>query len=145
MMNLTMGATVRGPISVSNGKELVTLVDKHMIVLQVQGDKAMCLYTGTDDGSLSGRCGYVAFPSEGNVQAGWKANGKFYCDATMLCCVPAALLKVEGRVSPRFLAKLTEKVMSPVVAKRREVTQYEPTARQQVTGYVRQAKTGALH
>jgi len=145
MTQITMGTTVRGPISVYNsGMVLETLVDKHMVVLQVQGDQAMCMYTGTDDGTFSGRTGYVAFPTEGNVLAGWKASGKFYCDAATLCSVPVALLTAEGRVTSKFLAKLSEKVVSPEVARRRQVSAYTPAARERVTGYNRQVKAGIL-
>lgn len=146
MTQITMGTTVRGPISVLNAEmKLETLVDKHMVVLQVQGDQAMCMYTGTDDGTFYGRAGYVAFPTEGNTLAGWKANGKFYCDAATLCSVPVALLKAEGRINSKLLAKLSEKVVSPEVAKRRQVTAYTPGARERVTGYNRQVKAGTLH
>jgi hypothetical protein len=145
MTHITTGTTVRGPISVfTKEMNLETLVDKHMVVLQVQGDQAMCMYTGTDDGSFSTRPGYVAFPVEANVQAGWKANGKFYCDAATLCSVPVALLKAEGRITSKLLAKLTDKVMAPEVAKRRQLTAYTPSARERVTGYNRQVKAGTL-
>jgi hypothetical protein len=146
MSQITVGATVRGPISVFNkDMKLETLVDKHMIVIQIQGDQAMCMYTGTDDGTFSGRVGYVAIPSESNMLAGWKTNGKFYCDAAMLCCVPVAKLQVEGRVSSKFFAKLTDKLTAPEVAKRRQITAYAPEALQRVTGYNRQVKsTGSL-
>jgi hypothetical protein len=143
MTHITMGTTVRGPISLYNNEmQLETLVDKHMIVLQIQGALAMCLYTGTDDGSFSNRAGYVAFPTESNTLAGWKANGKFYCDATKLCSVPVALLQAEGRVSTKLLAKLSEKVVSPEVAKRRKITPYTPSAPERVTGVNRQVKAG---
>lgn len=102
----------------------------------------MCMYTGTDDGTFSGHSGYVAFPSENNARAGWKASGKFYCDATQLCSVPVALLKAEGTVSAKLFAKLSEKVVSPEVAKRRKVTAYTPSAGEQVTGVRRQVKAG---
>lgn len=146
MTHITTGTTVRGPISVYNKEmQLETLVDKHMVVLQIQGDQAMCMYTGTDEGSFSGRSGYVAFPTESNTLAGWKASGKFYCDAALLCSVPVALLQAEGRVSTKLLAKLSDKVVSPEVAKRRQITVYTPSARERVTGFNRQVKAGILH
>lgn len=143
--HIVPGATVRGPFTVFNAAKNQTenLIDKHLIVLAVQGGKAVCAYTGTDaDNAFARLPGYIAVPSHVNVQAGWKAAGKFYCDAGQLCLIPVDRLEAVGAVSQGFLRTVTTKVAS---LKNIRTTTYSAQAEERRTGHVRQMKNQGVY
>lgn len=140
---LVPGATVRGPFTADRNNSIVTLVDKHMIVCQIEDGLACCMYTGTDDGTFRGLPGYVEVPQNINSFSGWKLSGKFYCNAASFCIVPVELLEVEGRVTNQFFSALMARAASSSVAARRKVNKYDAKALQHVTGYERRLKQAA--
>lgn len=140
--HIVPGATVRGPFTAATGVKntLETLVDKHCVVLAVQGGKAMCVYTGSDaDVAFKQMASYLEVPSHANAAAGWKVSRKFYVDAAKICIIPVDMLEVEGSVSQGFLRTVVAKVQS---LRNVTPTHYNAAALERRTGHVREVANG---
>lgn len=140
-MDIQPGMTARAPFVVDDAGRKTSLVDKHVIILAVEGGQAYCMYTGTDDGEHLRRLpGYASIPSQANAEAGWKLSGRFYADAGKVCRIPSRLLQVEGRVGNRLFAQLSDRVSKVC----RGTTEYDASIEERSTGHARRMKNGAF-